>query len=158
VVDVDAFLKQEVEAASPARLRWMLLRKARGLCDTVDRMWQVKDFTTGHQWLLRIQEILGELLAGVCDPTNPAADSIADLYVYMIQTIVKAAHSTDRESVRLVRDLLAFEEETWQLYLEKESRGNVSSTLDRPGTSNEMPHMTLAQENRCTESSFSFEA
>ncbi len=70
VLDRDAFLRQEVESATPAKLRWMLIRKAIGHCHSIEQYWKNEDWHAGMEWLIAVQDILNELLAGITDKQN----------------------------------------------------------------------------------------
>ncbi|MFO0923874.1 MAG: hypothetical protein U0905_15440 [Pirellulales bacterium] len=70
----EEFLLQEIELASPAKLRWLLIRKAHGLCQMVDAFLEKKEKLQANNWLLLVQDILGELLAGVTDAKSECKD------------------------------------------------------------------------------------
>jgi len=79
----EAFLKQEVESASPAKLRFLLLQKAHGLSVVVQDLWKQNKYDEADQWVIRIQDIVTELLAGIVDPTHELAEITSDLYNVM---------------------------------------------------------------------------
>lgn len=116
--DINPYLQQEVLSASPIRLRWMLITRAKELCEGVDALWNDGQTSIGDQWALRIREILGELLAGVADG-NPASQKVADFYTFLLTKLTAVQQSRDIETLRTLRDLLAYEADTWQLLLDK---------------------------------------
>ena len=117
--DINPYLQQEIASASPARLRWMLIRRAHELTTLVGQLWTTGQQALGDQWLLRIREILGELLAGVHDRSNPLSPSISDFYLFLLQLVTETQQTRDGERLEVMRDLLAIEAETWQLVVEK---------------------------------------
>lgn len=128
--DTNPYLEQDVLSASPIKLRWMLITRAEELCTLTEFLWQDKKLDEARGWLLRIREILGELLSGVRDVTNPAGKDISDLYVFMLQLLTSAEQTQSTESLRQLKALLAIENETWH---------QVYETLDGTSTSNLNP-------------------
>ncbi len=118
----EEFLLQEIELASPAKLRWLLIRKAHGLCQMVDAFLEKKEKLQANNWLLLVQDILGELLAGVTDARNPNAKTIADLYVFLIQQTRKVFETADRKVLADITDILGIELTTWELFVQNENR------------------------------------
>ncbi len=137
--DPDAFLRQEVESASPAKLRWLLLRKAIGLCEAVDQLWSEARFDDANQWLLRVRDIFGELLDGVTDSKNPAAESVADLYTFLLLMLENLEKGRDRVELRSMIEILEVELGTWDLFVRRESQSHGAGVqFDSP--SMPIPH------------------
>ncbi len=120
--DSDAFLAQEVASSSPARLRFLLIQKAVGLCKVVDGQWRRGAFDDSLQWTLKIQDILTELLEGIRDPNNPLAKSVSDLYVYVLKLFIVAVQAHDVDALSNVREILEIDQETWAMYVANEHR------------------------------------
>lgn len=120
--DTNPYLQQEVLTASPVRLRWMLITRAKELCEGVETLWRDGQSALGDQWSLRIREILGELLAGVTDG-NPASAQVSDFYLFLLKMLSEAEQTRDIKRMGTLKSLLAYEADTWQLLLQK-------STLD----------------------------
>jgi flagellar secretion chaperone FliS len=140
--DPDVFLLQEVESASPAKLRFLLIRKAAGLCQECAEMWEQKRFAEAAGWMIRVREILGELLDGVTDPSNPTAASISDLYVYLLKTVLVAEQTHNVKALVTVREILEIEMETWDTFVRNE---NGRSTGQQQGT----PHAVESNIDGC---------
>ncbi len=117
--DINPYLQQEVLSASPLRLRWMLIQRSVELCGMVDQLWATGQDAMGSQWLLRVREILGELLDGVQDADNPLSNSISDFYLYLLQLAFEVEQGRDRDGLSVLADLLAIESETWRMLVEK---------------------------------------
>ncbi len=126
--DTNPYLQQEVFSASPVRLRWMLIERSVELCGFVDQLWASGQVALGKQWLLRIREILGELLDGVKDSQNPVSTPICDFYLYLLQLTQEVDAHQDRERLKILADLLAIESETWRQVVEKSARGTASNS------------------------------
>ncbi|MCC7337536.1 MAG: flagellar protein FliS [Pirellulaceae bacterium] len=126
--DTNPYLQQEVLSASPARLRWMLIARAAELCGFVDQLWSNGQVALGNQWLLRIREILGELLDGVKDSQNPLSTPICDFYLFLLQVTLEVDKHQDRERLKVLAELLAIEAETWRLVVDKAARDASSSS------------------------------
>ncbi len=116
--DINPYLQQEVLTASPVRLRWMLITRAKELCEGVGALWRDGQQALGDQWSLRIREILGELLAGVTGD-NPASAQVSDFYLFLLKMLSDAEQTRDSGRMLKMRDLLAYEAETWQLLMQK---------------------------------------
>ncbi len=129
--DINVYLQQEVLAASPIRLRWMLITRAKELCEGVDSLWRDGQHALGDQWALRIREILGELLAGITEG-NPASKQVSDFYLFLLKLLSRAEQTRDRDELSTLRDLLAIEADTWQLLLQKPSEEVETSVAQQP--------------------------
>ena len=140
--DPDVFLRQEVESASPAKLRWLLIRKAIGLCEAIDQLWSDKRNDEAGQWLLRIREIFGELLSGVTDPHNPSAKNVTDLYIFLLVTLEDVEKHQDRKQLRSMVEVLDIELGTWALFVQRENQP-AGSEFDSPSR----PHTALGASN-----------
>lgn len=113
------YLQQEVMTVSPIRLRWMLVQRAESLCLLVSKLWSEDKQGESVQWLIRIREILCELLDGVVDPKNPVSKAVCDFYVYLLRLLTEVDQTHSPAKLRTLRDLLAIEAETWKLAVEK---------------------------------------
>jgi flagellar secretion chaperone FliS len=132
-MDADAFLLQEIASSSPARLRFLLIQKAVGLCNVIEKQWQAQQQQSSVQWIIRVQDILSELLEGVQTNGNDLADTIGDLYVYLTQLWTTVARSFDSNALFNVREILEIEQITWATYVENENRLRLKSA-SRPAS------------------------
>ena len=115
------YLEQEILTASPIRLRWMLISRAEELCGFVKQLWADGEALQAAGWLLRIREILGELLDGVKDRENPLSTQVADFYVFLLQLLTRVEQSQDVSQLQTLQELLHLENETWKMLLQKVS-------------------------------------
>jgi flagellar secretion chaperone FliS len=116
------YLEQEVLTASPARLRWLLIQKAAGVCQVVQGLWREQQTELAAQWLIRVRDLLNELLAGV-QGQDPLAKQVADLYVYMLTLLTRAEIGHDPALLGQLQSLLEIELETWSLVQQQLSGG-----------------------------------
>jgi flagellar secretion chaperone FliS len=130
MIDQEAFLRQEVESASPAKLRWLLLQKAHGLSIVVRDFWVKGQAADAKQWVIRIHDILTELLEGIVDPKHELAKQQSDLYVFLTKLIVLADQNQDIQSLDSFREILEIEKETWEMLTRREiaSQSTASSS------------------------------
>jgi flagellar secretion chaperone FliS len=128
LVDPEVFLKQEVESASPAKLRWLLIRKAVGLAEVIDYLWGEGKHDEASQWWIRILDILSELLDGVTDANNPAAKPISDLYIYLVKLGIELQVGRDRQELASFIEILKIEQETWDIFHRRESQNDLRHT------------------------------
>jgi flagellar protein FliS len=142
--DVNPYLQQEVMSASPARLRWMLIRRAEDLCEMVNQLWASGQQTLGDQWMLRIREILGELLEGVKDPKHPLSSAISNFYLFLLQMSLQISQNRELGRLQTLRELLAIEGETWQLVVEKTG----TEALSNPQSASLFPSLSSSQDSQ----------
>jgi flagellin-specific chaperone FliS len=132
------YLQQEVFTASPFQLRWMLIQRAEALCGFVQQLWLAGDDLQAASWLLRIREILGELLDGIKDKDNPVSQQVSDFYVYLLQLLTRVERTRDAEKLKTLEELLQIENETWKQVVQK----SLSETAG--GTTPPFPSINVA--------------
>jgi flagellar protein FliS len=137
MIDLEAFLRQEVESASPAKLRWLLLQKAHGLTLVVRDQWLKGQVFEARQWVIRIQDILTELLEGIVDPKHELAKQQSDLYVFLSKLIALADQNQDVQSLDSLREILEIEKETWEMLARREVATSASSHAFDSGSGSE---------------------
>lgn len=135
MIDPDAFLRQEVASASPAKLRWLLLRKAHGLTLVIRDLWSKGEAFQAKQWVILIQDIFTELLSGVVDSKHELAKQQSDLYVFLSKLIVLADQNQDVHSLDSLTEILEIERDTWEMFVRRESL--ASATHLTPASSDE---------------------
>ncbi len=132
--EINPYLQQEILTASPIRLRWMLIRRAEELCGEVNRLWADGQDTQATGWLLRIRDILGELLNGV-QSDNPVSRSVSDLYVYLLKMLSQIEKGRDVAGLKRLEELLHIENETWQEVIRKFKAESTLARTDVAATS-----------------------
>ena len=117
--DINPYLQQEILSASPVRLRQMLIQRAEELCGFVQQLWIAGEQLQAAGWLLRIREILGELLDGVKDRDNPVSKQVTDFYIFLLQLLTRVEQTKDPEQLKTLQELLHMENETWLQVVQK---------------------------------------
>ncbi len=130
---INPYLQQEVLTASPIRLRWLLVNRAEELTGVIGQMWQTGEFGQAAQWIIRLRDILGELLEGVQDHSNPVSKDVADFYVFLLQMLVDIEQTQSIPRLSTLRELLKYEADTWQMVLERNAREMTPSHGDSYG-------------------------
>ncbi len=120
MIDTDAFLRQEVESATPAKLRWLLLQKAHGLTLSIRELWLAGQSEEAKQWLILVQDIFTELLQGIIDPKHELAKQQSDLYVFLTKLLVLSAQTQDTETLKNVTEILEIEKDSWEMLVRRE--------------------------------------
>ncbi len=134
---IDRFLQQEVASASPAKLHWLLLRRAHTLTMTIGDLWAKGDLAAAQQWIILVRDILSELLAGIVDPSHPLARQQSDLYVFLSALLATAEQGNDVAALKDLREVLEIEMISWEMLVQRESLGGgVSSASNDPNQAN----------------------
>ena len=133
MIDLEAFLRQEVESASPAKLRWLILQKAHGLSLVVRDQWLKGQVSEARQWVIRIQDIFTELLEGIVDPKHELAKQQSDLYVFLSKLIVLADTNQDIQALDNLREILEIEKVTWEMLARQELSTSPSTSQAAQG-------------------------
>jgi flagellar protein FliS len=120
--ELNPYLQQEVMSASPPRLRWMLINRSIELCNLTAHLWSDGRQAEADQWLLRVRDILCELLDGVQDASNPLSKTICDFYIYLMQLSLEIEKSRSHDRLMLLKELLEIEAETWRLVVARGGR------------------------------------
>ena len=147
-----SYLEAKVLTAPPQQLHLMLIdgaiRFGRQAQDALQRGDQLAAATP----LLRMIDIVGELLAAVRENKSDLNRKIADLYSFLFRRVSEAKINSDGVALRESIELLEFERQTWQLVCDKLSSGSAKA-----------PHAPLSQnfavsQNKSPRSGISFEA
>lgn len=130
----NAYLQASVQSASPARLRLMLINRALEITNSLGQKWSQDAESPDDGEVLRLLDILCELLSGVTgssDPSeNEACHKVADLYVFLTRHLLEAEENRNPSGMEQIAEVLRVESETWQLVCADEdlSRTPTQST------------------------------
>lgn len=131
MIDTDAFLRQEVESASPAKLRWLLLQKAHGLTIAIRELWLQNRAEEAVQWMILTQDIFTELLEGIVDPKHELAKQQSDLFVFLTKLLVVSGQTQDAHTLESVTEILEIEKDTWEMLVRRElTAASVTQSQD----------------------------
>jgi len=126
MIDPDAFLRQEVESASPAKLRWLLLQKAHGLTISIRELWLQNRADEAVQWMILTQDIFTELLEAIVDPKHELAKQQSDLIVFLTKLLIVSGQTQDVHTLESVTEILEIEKDTWQMLVRREYTSGAS--------------------------------
>jgi flagellar protein FliS len=121
------YLESKVLTASSYRLHLMLIEGAirfgRQAAEALVRGDQVAAATP----MLRVLDIIGEMLAAVRGPSSAVNERLTELYWFLFRLASEAKIHSDAEKLAALMRLLEYERQTWQMLCDKLG-GDASST------------------------------
>jgi flagellar protein FliS len=113
------YLESKILTAPPYRLHLMLIEGAirfgRQASDALRR----GDQPAAAAPLLRVIDIVGEMLAGVRHQSGDLNKRLTDLYWFMFRLASQAKIQSDAEKLAVLLRLLEYERQTWQMLCDK---------------------------------------
>lgn len=125
------YLESRVLTAPPQRLHLMLLEGALRFGRKAEEALQRGEVVAAATPLLRVVDIVGELLAGVRENKEPLSQQIAGLYFFIFRRVSEARINNDVKALAEAIRLLEIERQTWQLVCEKFGGGSSAATSPR---------------------------
>jgi len=114
-----SYLESKVLTAPPHRLHLMLIEGAIRFGRQADAALQQGDATAAAGPLLRVIDILGEMLAAVREKKTELNQRLADVYLWVFCKVSEAKINSDAAALAEALRILEFERETWQMVCEK---------------------------------------
>jgi flagellar protein FliS len=114
-----SYLESKVLTAPPQRLHLMLIEGAIRFGRQADEALRRGDKVAASAHLLRVIDIVGEMLAGVRSIKSELNQKIGDLYWFVFRRVSEAKINADTAPLAEALRLLEFERQTWQLACEK---------------------------------------
>jgi flagellar secretion chaperone FliS len=134
-----SYLESKVLTASPQRLHLMLIEGAIRFGRQAEEALIEGDEVAAAAPLLRVIDIVGEMLASARANKSELNHKVANLYWYLFRRISEAKINADTAALAEVMRLLEFERQTWQLLCEKlgsdSGAGNVATPHHRASES-----------------------
>jgi|tagenome__1003787_1003787.scaffolds.fasta_scaffold20847663_2 flagellar protein FliS len=127
-----SYLESKVMTAPPPRLHLMLIEGALRHGRVADDALRRGDSTSAAAPLLRVLDIVGELLAGVRGNKTDLNDRLSELYWFVFRRISKAKINADAAALAEAIKILELERQTWQLVCEKFAGAENSSAASTP--------------------------
>lgn len=125
----DTYLESTIAAASPARLRLMLVEKGVEVARHLASIWRETPGKRGtNEHSLKLFELLSELLSGVTDKEVEVCRTVADMYVFLCQHLIGAEENGDATMIDEIRLVLETEAETWRMVCVQESGTSPAKT------------------------------
>jgi len=113
------YLESKVLTAPPHRLHMMLIEGAIRFGRQADAALQQGDATAAAAPLLRVIDILGEMLVAVREKKTDLNQRLADVYLFLFCKVSEAKINSDPAALAEALGILEFERETWQMVCDK---------------------------------------
>lgn len=113
------YLESKVLTAAPQRLHLMLIEAAQRFGRQAEEALRRGDAEVAAVPLLRVLDIVGELLAAVRARKSELNGKIADFYWFLFRRVSLAKIYGDAATLAEVLRLLEYERQTWQLVCDK---------------------------------------
>jgi flagellar protein FliS len=113
------YLESKVLTAPPHRLHLMLIEGAIRFGRQADAALQQGDATAAAAPLLRVIDILGEMLVAVREKKTELNQRLADVYLFLFCKVSEAKINSDAAALAEALGILEFERETWQMVCDK---------------------------------------
>jgi flagellar protein FliS len=126
------YLESKVLTAPPHRLHLMLIEGAIRFGRLAEKELTAGNAAAASAPLIRMLDIVGEMLAGVRGNKTELNDKLATVYWYIFRRVSEATMESDATALAEVLKLLEFERETWQKVCEKFGTSGASSTVPPP--------------------------
>jgi flagellar protein FliS len=117
------YLESRVLTAPPQRLHLMLIETAIRFGTEAQAALERDDILAASTPLMRVIDVLGELLAGMREKKTDLNKQIAAFYTYLFRIVAEAKVNDDVSKLTEALGLLEFERETWQLVCDKIGNG-----------------------------------
>ena len=127
------YLESKILTAPPHRLHLMLIEGALRFGRQADGLLRQGDTTAAAAPLLRVIDIVGEMLAGVREKKTDINKQLTSLYWYLFRRVSEAKLNSDSEKLAEALRLLEFERQTWLAVCERFSSGPaILAKTDNP--------------------------
>jgi flagellar protein FliS len=125
------YLESKVLTAPPHRLHLMLIEGAIRFGRQAEQELKAGNIAAAAAPMMRILDIVGEMLAGIRQTKSEINDKLAAVYWFIFRRVSEATMESDAAALAEVIKLLEFERETWQKVCEKAS-ATTSATATVP--------------------------
>src|SRR5262245_11374824 len=109
------YLASKVQAAPSCRLHLMLIEGAIRFGRQAEDALRRGDQVAAAPHLLRVLDIVGELVAGIRGKDSELNNKIEDFYWFLFRRVSAAKMDGNVETIAEVIRLLDYERETWQM-------------------------------------------
>jgi flagellar secretion chaperone FliS len=127
------YLESKILTAPPHRLHLMLIEGAIRFGRQAEKDLEAGNKAAAAPSLMRVLDIVGEMLAGIRQTKSEINDKLAAVYWFIFRRVSEATMESDKEALAEVLRLLEFERETWSKVCEKiGTSGNAPATVPPP--------------------------
>lgn len=128
----ESYLATEVLTAPPQKLHLLLVEAAIRACEKARSFWHQKKDAEATEALIRAQEIMSELVAGLNRQAEPQlVRQVASLYLFIYRNLLEAGFLRDEKKLDDALRVLREERTTWQLVCQ---RSEETASRTNPGT------------------------
>jgi len=136
----DGYLENEVLSASPAKLHLLLVEGAIRNAEQGRRYWREGRNDLACEALVRAQEIVTQMTAGLNRDANPElAARIAAVYLFVFRSLIQASMTHSEEQLNNALRVLAIERDTWRAVCAQEKTAG-SAAPEAPEVAPLPPH------------------
>ena len=140
----DEYFASQVLTASPHKLHLMLIEGAIRFGRQAAAAMGRGDFESASAPVVRMLDVVGEMLASVRQLKSDLNQEIAKLYLFLFRRVSEAKVNDDAELLAEALRLLEYERETWRLVCEKLAAGQHGrAATGGNGPSHKPPHAPI---------------
>ena len=122
------YLESKILTAPPHKLHLALVEGAIRFGRLAEASLRGGDARDASRLLMKVLDILGEMLAGVRESKTTLNRKIAEFYLFLFRLVSEATVNDDVEKLSEALRLLEFERQTWQLACDKLHSDSPHST------------------------------
>jgi flagellar protein FliS len=126
------YLESKVLTSPPHRLHLMLIEGALRFGRQADEALRRGDRTAASAPMLRVMDIVGEMLAGVRGQKSAVNTRLSELYWFLFRLVSEAKLESDGEKLAAAMRLLEYERQTWQMACDKVGGGSRPPATTSP--------------------------
>lgn len=111
----DSYREGEILTAPPQRLHLLLVETAIRYTERTRQLWQQNENDAAFEALLRAQQIVSEILAGIkVTDEFPLARKVAAIYTFIYRSLVQAGLTREEKYLHDALRVLNIQRETWE--------------------------------------------
>jgi flagellar secretion chaperone FliS len=118
-MQTSSYLESKILTAPPHRLHLMLIEGAIRFARQAEEALRRGESVAAAAPLLRVIDIVGEMLAGVRENKSELNERLSAVYLFVFCRVSEAKINSDAQALAEVLRILEFERQTWQLVCEK---------------------------------------
>ena len=118
-IEQTQYFESRVLTAPPHRLHLMLIEGAIRFGRQAESLLRRGDLAAASAPLLRVVDIVGEMLVGVRAGSSEINTQLTEFYTFLFRTVTAAKINDDPAKLAVALKLLEFERQTWQLVCDK---------------------------------------
>ncbi|MCS7305177.1 MAG: flagellar protein FliS [Thermoguttaceae bacterium] len=128
----DEYFTMQVLTAPVQKLHLMLIEAAIRATQQAQALWDDEDRGLACEALLRAQECVAQMLAGLNLQAGELAHKLAALYTFVLRRLRDANLQRNRQALDEALKILKMEQHTWQVFCEQTSRSDTLSPTHSP--------------------------